>query len=69
MRKPQLYILPKIKERNIPGRLFVSSVECHTNKLSKFVDHYLKPYAKTLPSYMKDTADFSNKINEAENMA
>ena len=32
----------------IPGRPVVSSVECHTSKISKFVDHYLQPHTKSL---------------------
>ena len=31
-------------------------------KISKFVNRYLKPRAEVLPSYIKDTADFMNKI-------
>ena len=65
---PQFHILQKIHEANIPGRPFVSSVECHASKISKFVDHYLKPQAEALPSYIKNTADFINKINDGENI-
>ena len=60
---PQFHILPKIHKLSIPGRPVVSSVECHTSKISKFVDHYLKPHTVALPSYIKDPADFVNKIN------
>ena len=41
-KQPQFHILPKIHKSNIPGRPVVSSVECHTSKISKFVDRYLK---------------------------
>ena len=34
----------------------------------KFVDHYLKPLAEALPSYIKDTTDFINKINGVQNI-
>ena len=53
---------------NIPGGPVVSSVECHTSKISKFVDHYLQPHAKSLPSYIKDTSDFINRINETKDV-
>ena len=46
----------------------LSSVECHTSKISKFVDHYSQPHAKSLPSYMKDTSDFINRINETKDI-
>ena len=42
--------------------------ECQTSKISKFVDHYLQPHINALPSYIKDTSDFINKISETENM-
>ena len=31
-------------------------------KIIKFVDHYLKPHAKCLPSHVQDTTDFINKL-------
>ena len=34
----------------------------------KLVDHHIKPHAEALPSYIKDKADFINKINEVENI-
>ena len=55
VRIPQFHILPKVYKSNIPGIPAVSSVECHTSKISKFVDHCLQPHAKSLPSYIKDT--------------
>ena len=65
---PQFHVLPKIQKPSILGRPVVSSVECHTSKISKFADHYLKPNAEALPSYNKATADFINKINGVENI-
>ena len=34
----------------------------------EFVDYYLKPHPEALQSYIKDTADFINKINGVENI-
>ena len=68
VRTPQFHIFPKVHKTNIPGRPAVSSVECHTSKISKFVDHYLQPHAKSLPSYVKDTSDFINRINETKDI-
>ena len=48
--------------KDIPGRPIVNFIDCHTSKISKFVDHYLQPYAKALPSYFQDTTDFKNKL-------
>lgn len=33
-----------------------------------YVDRYLQPHAKALPSYVKDTLDFIKKISETENL-
>ena len=46
VRTPQFHIFPKVHKTNIPGRPAVRSVECHTSKISKFVDHCLQPHAK-----------------------
>ena len=53
---------------NIPGRPVVSSVECYISKTSKLVDHYLQLHAKSLPSYIKDTSDFINRIDETKDI-
>ena len=68
VRTPQFHIFPKIHKTNIPGIPVVSSVECHTSKISKFVGHYLQPHAKSLSSYIKDTSDFVNRINETKDI-
>ena len=68
VRTPQFHILPKVHRPNIPGRPVVSSVECHTSKISKFADHYLQPHAKLLPSYIKDTSGFNSRINETKDI-
>ena len=52
-RRSKNTLIPYFSQRsykpNIPGRLVVSSVDCHTSDISKFVDHYLQPNAKSLP--------------------
>ena len=68
VRTPQFHVFSKVHKTNIPRRPVVSSVECHTSKISKFVVHYLQPHAKSLPSYVKDTSDFINRINETKDI-
>ena len=60
VRTPHLYTLPKIHKRldNPPGRPIVSSNQAPTERISCFVDQYLKPLVKQLPAYIKDTKDF-----------
>ena len=57
-RTPIFYMLPKIHKANNPGRPVVSSVNSHTEKLSAYVDEFLRPLAEKLPSHIRDTSDF-----------
>ena len=41
VRTAQFHTLPKVHNPNIPRRSVVISVECHTSKILKFVDHLL----------------------------
>ena len=59
---PRFYLLPKIHKPDNPGRPVVSSIDCHTEKISHFVDHHLQPLNKALPSYVQDTTDFLQKL-------
>ena len=65
-RTPQIYFLPKIHKNKIPppGRPIVSANSCPTEKISAFVDHFLNPLVKERKSYVKDTTDFINKIED-----
>ena len=60
---PKFHISPKIHERNNPERPVINSIECHTSKISRFADHHLQPMVKQIPSYIKDTNDFIDKVN------
>ena len=40
-RNPKFYISPKIHKENNPGRPIISSINCHTSKISKYNDHHL----------------------------
>ena len=58
---PRMYLLPKIHKPGNPGRPVVSSIGCHTERISKFVDYHLQPLNQNLDSYVKDTTDFLKK--------
>ena len=64
----QFYISPKIHKEGNPGRPVVSSINCPTANISKFVDYHLQPVVKQITSYVKDTNDFINKINAVPNL-
>ena len=61
-RPGRFYILPKIHKPFIPGRPICSSNNHPTERISEFVDHHIRKYAISLPSYVRDTQDFINKI-------
>ena len=43
-----------------------SSIDCHTAKISKYIDHQLQLHVKELNSYVKDSTDFIRKINSMD---
>ena len=62
---PNFYLLPKIhkKQTPTPGRPVVNSINSPTAAISKYVDYQLQPIVTQLPSYVKDTTDFINKLD------
>ncbi|KAJ1160349.1 hypothetical protein NDU88_000851 [Pleurodeles waltl] len=54
---PYFYILPKVHKGKIPppGRPIVSGIGSALEPLSKFVDFFLQPIVKRIPTYLKDT--------------
>jgi len=65
-RTPQLYLLPKIHKNKlpVPGRPIVSASNSPTEKISQLADHFLQPIVCTTKSFVKDTTDFINKIEQ-----
>ena len=62
-RTPLFYLLPKIHKKGNPGRPVVSSIDCHTSRISAFVDHHLHPIVQQTKAYVRDTNDFLNKLS------
>lgn len=58
-RIPTMYYLPKnTKMLTIPpGRPIVSGINSITARIGKYIDFYLQPIVKKVPSYLKDTND------------
>ena len=67
-RTPEIYFLPKIHKKQTPppGRPIVSANNCPTENISAFVDHFLNPMVKEQRSYIKDTTDFINKVENCD---
>ena len=55
LKTPEFHPRPKIHKEGNPGRPVVSSVNCRIENISKYVDYYLQPIVKEIPSYVKDT--------------
>ena len=69
IKTPEFHLLPKIHKANNPGRPVISSVNCHTSRISEFVDYYSQPEVKKLSSYVKDTTDFMKKIEAIDHVS
>ena len=63
-RTPKFYLSPKIHKPNNPGHPVISSVDCHTSNILRYVDYHLQPIVKNIPSYIKDTNDFIKKTKD-----
>ena len=44
----------------------ISSINCHTSKISECVDYHVQPIVKEIPSYVQHTTDFLKKINQID---
>ena len=64
----RFYILPKIHNPGDPGRPIVSSNSHPTEHISHF-DYHLQPLVHKLPSFVKDTNDFLNKLLTIGNLS
>ena len=62
----KFYLWPKIHKGGDPGCPVVSSVNCHTVNILKYVDYHLQPTVKEIPSYVKGTQDFLKKIEKVK---
>ena len=62
---PEFYTLTKIHKPTLVGRPIIS-VCGPTERLSSFVDTLLQPISKAQASYLKDTTDFINFIENTK---
>ena len=62
-RAGRIYLLPKIHKEGCPGRPVISGCNTPTEKISRFVDHHLRPLVPTINSYIKETNDFFKNTN------
>ena len=62
--KVRPYFLRKIHKSPIGIRPIVSSCGSPTENISQFIDYWLQPHMKSLPSYIKDTTQLINELRE-----
>ena len=62
-RLARLYFLKKIHKSPMGVRPIVSSCESPTENISQFMDYWLQPIMKALPSFLKDTTQLINELN------
>lgn len=63
---PEFYTLTKIHKPTPVGRPIISGCDGPTEKLSSFVDKLLQPIATQQKSYLKDSTDFINFIENTK---
>ncbi|PIK41662.1 hypothetical protein BSL78_21493 [Apostichopus japonicus] len=63
----RFYLLPKIHKPGNPGRPIISGNGSPTEKISLFVDHFIKPLVPQINSYIHDTPDFLRKLEDIKN--
>ena len=63
-RPTRLYFLKKIHKNPMGIRPIISSCESPTKNISQFIDFWLQPLMKALPSYLKDTLQLINELSQ-----
>ena len=66
VRTQEMYFLKKIHKNPPSARPIVSGCGGPTEKISAYLDHWLQPLAKSLPSYIKDTKEFVKYIESTK---
>ena len=61
-RSARLYMLKKLHENPMGLRPIVSSCESPTENISQYVDFWLQPIMKAIPSFLKDTSELINEL-------
>ena len=64
---PKFYTRMKIHKTGIRGRPVVSSINFHSNLISNNVEFHLQQIGKNVPSYVRDTTDFLQKLDKIKN--
>ena len=66
VRTQEMYFLKKIHKNPPSARPIFSRCRDPTEKISAYLDHWLQPLAKSLPSYIKDPKKFVKYIESTK---
>ena len=66
VRPARLYLLKKLHKNPMGIRPIVSSCCSATENISQFIDHWLQPLMKSLPSYLKNTTELINELKDLQ---
>ena len=61
-----IYFLPKLHKNPISFRPIVSGCSGPTESVSAYIDHFLQPYIRLVPSYIKNSAHLINILAKRE---
>ncbi|XP_078502568.1 uncharacterized protein LOC144758683 [Lissotriton helveticus] len=63
-----LYLLPKLHKDPVtpPGRPIVSSIGSLLENTLRYIDFFLRSFVENVPSYLRDSRDFINKVSNFE---
>ena len=67
-RIPQLHMSPKIHKEGNLGCPEVSSLNCLTTNIAKYVDYQLQIIEKQIPSNVKDSNKFIKNVNVVKSL-
>ncbi|CAF1253614.1 unnamed protein product [Didymodactylos carnosus] len=67
-RTPEAYFLVKVHKNNLPLRPIISSYDSYNYNTAKYLANLLTPALRDAPSYVKDTFDFVDKIQNNKQM-
>ena len=63
---PQFKMFLKVHKEGNPAKPVVSSTDCNTTKISRYIDNQLQPHVKEHMLYVKESTNFVWKINNME---
>ena len=66
VRTQEMYFLKKIHKNPPTARPIVSGCGGPTERISAYLDHWLQPLAKSLPSFIKETKEFIKYIESTK---